>query len=48
MKDELNCSYNGGGVAYLLQIVAIHINHTVLKRIENIIRTYIPTESVSS
>ena len=29
MKDELNCSYNGGGDAYLLQSVAIHFNHTV-------------------
>ena len=26
MKDELNCSYDGGGVAYLLQSVAIHFN----------------------
>ena len=26
MKDELNYSYNGGGVAYLLQSVAIHFN----------------------
>ena len=24
--DELNCSYNGGGVVYLLQSVAIHFN----------------------
>ena len=31
MKDELNCSYNGGGDAYLLQSVAIHFSHTVLK-----------------
>ena len=31
MKDELNCSYNGGGDAYLLQSVAIHFNHTVVK-----------------
>ena len=29
MKDELNCSHNGGGVVYLLQSVAIHINLTV-------------------
>ena len=29
MKDELNCSYIGGGDAYLLQSVAIHFNHTV-------------------
>ena len=29
MKDELNCSYNGRGDAYLLQSVAIHFNHTV-------------------
>ena len=29
LKDELNCSYNGGGDAYLLQSVAIHFNHTV-------------------
>ena len=29
MKDELNCSYNGGGDAYILQNVAIHFNHTV-------------------
>ena len=26
MKDELNCSNNGGGVAYLVQSVAIHFN----------------------
>ena len=26
MKDELNCSLNSGGVAYLLQSVAIHFN----------------------
>ena len=25
MKDELNCSYNGGGVAYLLQSVTAGI-----------------------
>ena len=29
MKDELNCSHNDRGVAYLLQSVAIHFNHTV-------------------
>ena len=29
MKDELNCSHNGGGVVYLLQSVAIHFNLTV-------------------
>ena len=29
MKDELNFAYNGGGVAYLLQSVAIHFNLTV-------------------
>ena len=29
LKDEVNCSHNGGGVAYLLQILAIHFNHTV-------------------
>ena len=29
MKDEINCFHNGGGVAYLLQIVAIHFNLTV-------------------
>ena len=29
MKDELNCSHNGGQVAYLLQSVAIHFNLTV-------------------
>ena len=28
MKDELNCSHNGGGVVYLLQSVAIHFNLT--------------------
>ena len=26
MKDELNCSYNGEGVVYQLQNVAIHFN----------------------
>ena len=31
MKDELNCSPNGGGDAYLLQSVAIHFNHTVVR-----------------
>ena len=30
MKDELNCSYNGGGDSYLLQSVSIHFNHTVM------------------
>ena len=30
MKDELNCSYNGGGLEYLLQSVAIHFNITVI------------------
>ena len=29
MKDELNCYYNGGVDAYLLQSVAMHFNHTV-------------------
>ena len=29
MKYEINFSYNGGGVAYLLQSVAIHFIHTV-------------------
>ena len=29
MKDEINCYHNCGGVAYLLQIVAIHFNLTV-------------------
>ena len=29
MKDDINCSYNDGGDAYLLQSVAIHFNHTV-------------------
>ena len=29
MKDEINCSYNGGGDAYSLQSVATHFNHTV-------------------
>ena len=29
MKDEINCSYNGGGVVYLLQSGAIHFNLTV-------------------
>ena len=28
LKDELNCSYNGGGVAYLLQSIAILFNLT--------------------
>ena len=32
MKYELNCSYNGGGDAYLLQSVAIHFNHKVLEQ----------------
>ena len=31
LKDELNCSYNGGGDAYILQSVAIHFKHTVFK-----------------
>ena len=29
MKDEINWSHNGGGVAYLLQSFAIHFNLTV-------------------
>ena len=29
MKDEINCSYIGGGYTYILQSVAIHFNHTV-------------------
>ena len=29
MKYEINCFYNGGGDAYLLQSAAIHFNHTV-------------------
>ena len=29
MKDELNCSYNAGGDADLLQKLAINFNHTV-------------------
>ena len=29
MKDEINLPYNGGGVAYLLQRVAIHFKLTV-------------------
>ena len=29
MKYELNCSFDGGGVAYILQSVAIHFKHTV-------------------
>ena len=29
MKDDLNCSHNGGTDAYLLQSVYIHFNHTV-------------------
>ena len=28
LKHEKNCSYIGGGEAYLLQSVAIQINHT--------------------
>ena len=32
MKDELNCSYIGGGVAYLMQSVAIHFNLTVVRK----------------
>ena len=32
MKDDLNCSHNGGGDAYLLQSIAIHFNHTVKKK----------------
>ena len=28
MKDKLNCFYNSGGDAYLLESVAIHFNHT--------------------
>ena len=31
MKDELNRSYNGEGVVYLLQSGAIHFNLTVHK-----------------
>ena len=47
MKDELNCSHNGGGVAYLLPSVAINLNPTVLSmspannRVQtNFIRTF--------
>ena len=29
MKDDLNCLHNGGGDVYILQIIAIHFNHTV-------------------
>ena len=29
LKDELDCSHNGGGVVYLLQSGAIHFNLTV-------------------
>ena len=29
MKDELVCSDNGGGVAYILQSVATHFNLTL-------------------
>ena len=29
MKDQLNCSYNGGGIVYLLKSVAIYFNLTV-------------------
>ena len=29
MKDKLNFFYNGGGVAYLLQSIAIHFILTV-------------------
>ena len=39
MKDYINCSYNGGGDAYLLQIVAIPFNHTVFM-VVNIHSTY--------
>ena len=31
MNDELNCSYNGGGVSYLRQGVAIHLNLRVAR-----------------
>ena len=30
LKYELKSSYNGGGDAYLLQSVAIHLNYIVL------------------
>ena len=39
MKDEINCSYNGGGGAYPLQSVAIHFNHTVEKLCGRFFRT---------
>ena len=32
MKNELNRSHNGGGVVYLLQSGAIHINLTVYEK----------------
>ena len=32
LKDDINGSYNGVGVAYLLQSVAIHFNLTVSKK----------------
>ena len=32
MKDEINCFYYGGGIAYLLQSVAIHFNLTASKK----------------
>ena len=45
MKDELNCSDNGGGDAYLLKSVAIHFNHTV--RLQNFIPTSLCKSYVS-
>ena len=37
MKYQINCSYNGGGDAYILQRVDIHFNHTVCFRLLQII-----------
>ena len=51
MKDELNCSHNGGGVADLLQSVAIHFIHTVCVeiyvRIYNITRHFTAIHIIS-
>ena len=51
MKDELNCSHNGGGVADLLQSVAIHFIHTVCVeiyvRIYNITRHFTAIHNIS-
>ena len=33
MKDDVNFPHNGGGVVYLLQSVAIHLNLTVYTKV---------------